>query len=252
MKKNLRQILGLPYSQLEKFNELTKILKKRKQPSKLKYRNWPENWKKIYFKSYPRLTYIKLPLPGKNKADFFQTLKNRQSRRNFCSTPLTQEEISTLLYYSAGLRQTHFFSSNRRFYPSAGARYPLETYLITINSEIPKGIYHYNVRSHILEKFSSFNKLSLDCYFDQSFIKRSGAIIILSAVFKRTVIKYGQRSYRYIFIEAGHLGQNLSLIATSLGLKSCAIGSFFDEEINRLFDIDGVKESSIYCFALGK
>jgi len=65
------------------------------------------------------------------------------------------------------------------------------------------------------------------------------------------VVKYKDRGYRYIFIEAGHLGQNISLVAKNLNLSTCAIGGFIDEELNNLLDIDSQKESVIYIFAVG-
>jgi len=85
----------------------------------------------------------------------------------------------------------------------------------------------------------------------QDLIKNSSLIILISAVFGRTMVKYKERGLRYIFIEAGHLGQNISLVTEKLGLGSCAIGGFLDKEINKLLDIDSQKESVIYIFAIG-
>ena len=64
-------------------------------------------------------------------------------------------------------------------------------------------------------------------------------------------MKYGDRGYRHVLAEAGHLAQNLYLISSALGLSCCAMGGYYDEEINNLLDIDGVGESIVYILAIG-
>ena len=76
--------------------------------------------------------------------------------------------------------------------------------------------------------------------------------IIMTAVFDRSQMKYGERGYRYMLIEAGHVGQNFCLTAEALGLKCSALGGTHDEPIERLLDIDGVTESVMYALAIGK
>jgi len=53
-------------------------------------------------------------------------------------------------------------------------------------------------------------------------------------------------------MDAGHIGQNLYLAATALGLGCCTVGAFFDEEIDRLIGIDGKAEITVYLGAVGK
>jgi SagB-type dehydrogenase family enzyme len=75
--------------------------------------------------------------------------------------------------------------------------------------------------------------------------------IIWSAIFQRSKWKYKQRAYRYIYLDAGHIAQNLALSATTLGLASCQIGAFYDDEINKILKIDGENESAIYLTTIG-
>ena len=89
------------------------------------------------------------------------------------------------------------------------------------------------------------------CFLNQNWVKKSGCIILISAVFKRNTIKYGDRGYRHIMQEAGHLGQNIYLISSALGLGCCAISGFNDEELNNMLDLDGVNEGVIYSFSIG-
>ena len=85
----------------------------------------------------------------------------------------------------------------------------------------------------------------------QDMILKAPMVLAISAVFERTTMKYKERGIRYLFQEAGHLGQNLYLASTALGLKCCALGGFDDDSFNKLLDIDGEIEGVIYVFALG-
>jgi SagB-type dehydrogenase family enzyme len=76
-------------------------------------------------------------------------------------------------------------------------------------------------------------------------------VFIWTAVFQRTKWKYGQRAYRYIYLDAGHIAENLALAAVSLGLGSCQIGALFDEEINQIIGVDGKEESVLYMTVAG-
>ena len=76
--------------------------------------------------------------------------------------------------------------------------------------------------------------------------------LVLSAVFQRTRWRYRERAYRYVLMEAGHIGQNVYLAATSMGLGACAIGAFLDQELDALLGLDGQEEAAIYLLAVGK
>ena len=78
---------------------------------------------------------------------------------------------------------------------------------------------------------------------NQEWAKSSTALIVLSAIFDRTGIKYGDRGYRYCLLEAGHIGQNIYLVANAMGVKCCAIGGFCEFVVNRHLELDGVAES---------
>lgn len=86
----------------------------------------------------------------------------------------------------------------------------------------------------------------------QDWVKKSSAVLIISAIYKRTEIKYGSRGFRYVLLEAGHVGQNIYLIASALKLKCCVIGGYLDKEINALLDLDPDQEIVLYLIALAK
>ena len=118
---------------------------------------------------------------------------------------------------------------------------------------LSQGIYHYNVRKHALEllKEGDFRKEITNAGLWQDMLGEANVTIVLSAVFERTQRKYKDRSLRYIHMEAGHIGQNISLQAVSLGLGSVCVGAFYDEQVNRLIGLDGTTESAIYLQAVG-
>jgi len=76
-------------------------------------------------------------------------------------------------------------------------------------------------------------------------------VFVWSAIFNRSKWKYKQRAYRYVYLDAGHIVENLALSATSIGLGSCQIGAFFDDEVNRVIEVDGADESAIYLSVVG-
>jgi SagB-type dehydrogenase family enzyme len=79
----------------------------------------------------------------------------------------------------------------------------------------------------------------------------ASAVFVWTAVFKRSKWKYKQRAYRYVYLDAGHIAENLALAAVALGLGSCQIGALFDNEVNSLLEIEEKQESVVYMSAVG-
>ncbi|OGG09383.1 hypothetical protein A2154_01175 [Candidatus Gottesmanbacteria bacterium RBG_16_43_7] len=243
-----------PYSISERFHDETKITIKGKTTP---VSAWPEEWKTIYTKGYPRLDKIRLTRdfsPG-IQLSLKRVLTSRRSIREFKNAQLSVKEISTLLYFSGGVKSmvNNDWNSSRRFYPSGGARYPLEIYIVTYrNTQLESGVYHYNVRQHALEVLKRGNYLSeLQKGLDPPWLGDANMAILITAVFGRNFVKYGDRGYRLILAESGHLAQNFSLVATALKLGSCALGGYIDYAVNDLLDLDGVNESVIYAIVVG-
>ncbi len=217
---------------------------------------WPREWKTVYYKAYPGLSSVDLgttPRPG--AADIFNVLSRRASRKKCTGESISAEEISALLRYSCGLRSPGVADSYARMQPSAGARFPIEVYPIVLRDDknMPAGVYHYAVREHRLDVLwkRAFTVEDAGQLFPSS-ASDAAVVFVLTAVFWRTRHKYGERGYRYVLLEAGHIGQNLYLVSEALGLRCCAIGSTKDEALEKLIGIDGVTESVVYALAVGK
>lgn len=221
---------------------------------------WPLEWKTTYYKSYPRLETTKLPLK-EMKGDLFSALYNRSSVWPEKRLPIPTAKLSTLLKYACGTttQLQHTDERLRRSYPSAGARYPIETYILLLPQEkeslLSPGLYHYNIKKHgltlLLKK--EFEDKEIQNLFTNIPIENISAFIILTSVFERTQMKYGARGYRYTLLEAGHISQSLSLLSENLNLTCTVLGgSPIDSTIEKLLDIDGISESFTLALALGE
>ncbi len=248
--KFIKNLLGEPITLHAKFHQKTKIPIRR-----ISALNSTSPDKKIQtnsYKDYPRLEKIFLPPPRDlSRINLQKLLQQRKSTRQYSNRTLDIDTLSTLLKYCAGENNQIDKKNSHRFYPSAGAKYPLELYFISLNSEIDKALYHYNVKQHSLENIGPLKNFSLKNYILEFDIKNPAGLIIVSAVFNRTIEKYGNRGYRHIMQEAGYMGQLIYLLSAALGLGCCAAGGFVDDKFNKLLDLDGSHESVVSVFSIG-
>jgi len=233
----------------DEFQQSTKYTRKRLLGGHLDWAGKPET-----YKEYPSARKIQLPrtLPS-NTLALIETLKKRKSIRSFQPKPLSIADLSFLLWASTGIQRTEK-GYEFRTAPSAGALYPIETYVIANNVEnLDEALYHYNIRTHSLEevKNGDLKEKTAHATLGQKMCASAPVVLVWTAAFKRSKWKYAQRAYRYVYLDAGHIAQNLALSATSIGLGSCQIGAFFDDEINQIVGIDGAEESVLYLTVLG-
>ena len=108
-------------------------------------------------------------------------------------------------------------------------------------------------REHVLELLQrgDFRAAVMQAGLWQDFLGQANVCFVLSAIFQRTRWRYRERTYRYVLLEAGHVGQNLYLAATSMGLGACAVGAFLDDQLNELLELDGEQEAALYVISVG-
>lgn len=207
------------------------------------------------FKDYAHAEKITLaPAPRRDGMSLEDAIARRRSVRDYADGALTLEELTRLLYYSVGINDTRW-GVGLRAAPSAGAQYPIETYVVAhAISGLPSGLYHYNVRDHLLEhvRGGDFRQAIMDSGLGQEFLAKANVVLALTAIFQRTRWRYQERTYRYVLLEAGHIAQNVYLMGTALGLGVCAVGAFWDDAVNRLLEVDGKEEAAIYLLAVGR
>jgi len=155
--------------------------------------------------------------------------------------------LSQMLWAAQGITRV-IRDFGLRTAPSAGALYPVETYLVVHSVEgIEPGVYHYAVETHELDQLQvgDFRAVVARAALDQKIAYRANVVFVWTAVFERSKWKYKQRAYRYLYLDAGHIAQNVALAAVALGLGSCQIAALYDDEANALLGVDGVDESVI-------
>lgn len=247
-------IKAFELSKARKFNNLTNI-KSLKDKRDVPFEEWPQEWKTVFYKAYPRFDQVLLPSPSTRKFNLYKSLVDRESFRDFSARKVSLEDLSDLLYYSIGMKRIFKNdSSENRMYPSAGGRYPLEVYIFALNiKNIDEGVYHYHFKTHSLECVLPGNMYDqIKEEFQPQWVKDSGFLVVMTSIFDRSEMKYKDRAYRHIFTEYGHIGQNFYLIGESLNLGVCSIGGFSDVGLNRILDIDGISESVIGVIAVGE
>jgi SagB-type dehydrogenase family enzyme len=208
------------------------------------------------YKNYPFSRKIKLPpFRQVETTSVDEAIRRRRSIRVFSQKPQPLEQLSYLLWASTGIQRKEGEGDYEfRTAPSAGALYPIETYLIANNvNGLEKAVYHYSIKLHALEELEmgDFSTPIARAALGQKMILSAPTIFVWTAIFKRSKWKYRQRAYRYVYLDAGHIAQNLALAATSIGLGSCQVGAFYDDEVNEIIGVDGEEESAIYLSIVG-
>ncbi|MCJ7553289.1 MAG: SagB/ThcOx family dehydrogenase, partial [Ignavibacteriaceae bacterium] len=195
---------------------------------------------------------IQLPAPNyKSNTSIEEALQKRRSVRDYSNKPLSLSEVSQILWAAQGITDE---TDGLRTAPSAGALYPLEVYLVAANvEELIAGIYKYDPQDHTIKKIAEGDKRAeiSNAALRQNAIEEASALVIITAVYERTSVKYGKRSERYVNMEVGHVGQNIFLQAVSLGLSTVMIGAFGDEALKQVMNLPA-NEFPLAIYPLGK
>ncbi|UCE27441.1 MAG: SagB/ThcOx family dehydrogenase [Candidatus Coatesbacteria bacterium] len=225
------------------------------QPDKMPGHRLVWDKKPALYKDYPDKPIIELEsFEPSRPMTLDETLKQRKSVRDFQQKPITTDQLSYLLWASTGIQRIEQ-GYEFRTAPSAGALYPIETYVIANDvRKVETGLYHYSIRTHQLAELSKgdLRREITATALGQEMCSTAAAVFVWTAVFERCKWKYGQRAYRYIYLDAGHIAENLALAAVSLNLGSCAIGALFDDEVNAILGIDGQAESVVCMAVVGR
>jgi SagB-type dehydrogenase family enzyme len=212
-----------------------------------------------FFKENGGAQSISLPLPGREKDSFFQTLHARRTRRKFSQAPVSLHAVSMLLQMTWGVQgyvdSPYFGPLPLKTSASGGARHPVEAYLLALKvTGLDPGLYHYDPKNHALELISctATPQMARAYCADQPYVAHAAALFIMTGVFARSMWKYRHpRAYRVVLLDAGHLGQTFCLTATRMGLAPFSTAALKDTLIERDLGIDGISESVLYVTGIG-
>jgi len=233
----------------DRFQSETKYIRDKLPAGYLDWRKKPGP-----YKTYPDAPRVKLPEPETaGGMPIWEAAGRRRSVRDFRRTPVSLTDLSQLLWASQGVTKT-MGEYALRSAPSAGALYPIETYLSVQSVQgIEPGIYHYIVREHGLDLLrpGDFREAVAEAALDQPFLAEAAVVFAWTALFARSKWKYKERAYRYVYLDAGHIAQSVALAAVALGLGSCQVAALYDDEVNVILGVDGKEESIVYMTAVG-
>ena len=203
---------------------------------------------------------VDLPEPDPGvavKTEFYQLLKDRESRRQFTDESFSLAELSFLLYTTQGVKEVVGEGyATRRTVPSAGARHPFETYLaVNRVEELTPGLYRYLPLTHqllFLEPSEQLLEPLAKANLGQRFVGQSASVFIWSCIPYRAEWRYQNHAHKNMLIDVGHICQNLYLAAEALGAGTCAIGAYDQGAMDSLLKLDGVDEYVVYLAPVGK
>jgi SagB-type dehydrogenase family enzyme len=220
----------------------------------------PKPFKRV--KRLSSLTLQKTRSLNQNKGTLFDVLENRKSIRDYSDHYVSLKELSHFLYTSARIKKIVKSPEGivtRRPYPSGGARYPLEIYVVNNNVKgIQRGIHFYDPLKHrmvLLNKNQiyqkKFNTFLLDV--QSPLLKRPPDVaFIITAVFARTMWKYRNIGFSLIMSDLGCLYQTMYLVATEMNLAPCPLGKTYEELVRDWLKLNWFEESHVGTFLLGR
>ncbi|MFH1665694.1 MAG: SagB/ThcOx family dehydrogenase [Candidatus Omnitrophota bacterium] len=197
---------------------------------------------------------IKLPAPRTvGEMSLEEAIYGRKSVRDFLAAPLTMEEVGQLLW-AAGGETVDGVTGATRAYPSAGGIYPLDIYLVAGKvTGLEPGIYRYDWKKHAIKMVrQGDHRKDLEAAArGQRMIGEAPVTIVVTAVFDATAGRYGDRGRRlYVPMDAGHLGQNVSLEAYSLRLGTVMVGAFSEDQVLKV--MGNVAGQPVYIMPVGR
>ena len=188
--------------------------------------------------------------------DFKSLVEHRETLRKYADSPLSLAELAFLLWGTQGVKSVTEKPVSKRTVPSAGSRHAFETYLLINRVEgLEPGLYRYLALEHKLAKLvapEDINAVLTEACLNQPHVKNSAVTFLWVAVSLRMTWRYCQRGYRYMYLDAGHVCQNLYLLAESIRCGVCAIAAYDDDLVNQALELDGEEQFAIYIATLGR
>lgn len=190
-------------------------------------------------------------------SNFLDIINTRHSSRVYTQEPMSLLELSYILWTCQGVKQIRGKKyATLRTVPSGGARHGFELYFVCQNVEgLDPGTYHYLPMEHRIEFLNPIDKVSdvlASSLCDQLWALKANVILYFSYIPYRTEWRYGHLAHRIALVDLGHVGENIYLASTSIGLGTCGIGACVTSICDEMFELDGENEFILYSQPIGK
>ncbi|OPF18021.1 SagB-type dehydrogenase domain-containing protein [Microcystis aeruginosa KW] len=214
----------------------------------------PSNWEDKYnFPFCLKVSVTSRPVNwGEDLIDLESTILKRRSTRAYSGASLSLDELRALLHFT--YQPQDYAGQNLDPNPDYFALDLLETFIaVSAVTGLEEGCYYYAPKAQELRqiRFKNFRQELHYLCLGQDLGRDAAAVVFHTADLSKAVAKYGDRVYRYLHADAGHLGQRLNLAAIHLGLGVSGIGGFFDDQVNEVLGIPS-DEAVIYITTLGR
>jgi SagB-type dehydrogenase family enzyme len=209
-------------------------------------------------KTYVGVPSVELP-PFPTSGGLADVLRARRTWRRFGTAGISLQKLSLLCGLTWGVQSWAVSRSVRpqalKTSPSGGARHSIEAYVCARDVEgLPVGIYHYGPDTHALtlvrDGLSSQDVTGFMA--GQRHFSETPLIVFMTSVFARVQWRYWHaRSYRNVYIEAGHLAQTFCLLATELNLAPFCTAALSADAVEPALGVDGIREAVLYSVGAG-
>jgi thiopeptide-type bacteriocin biosynthesis protein len=198
--------------------------------------------------------HVELPKPTDPVGSLVTVLRGRRTGLGEELTgPLTASGLATLLWTAQGM-----LDDGRRPYPSAGAQYSARLRLVALDVDgLAPGCYDVDEERRTLLALgpapSTSDLANTSMWFGEELTDPARVPALLGLYVRLGALRrtYGLRAMRLAFTEAGHLAQNLALVAAATDLSMGVIGGFYDDVAHDVLGLDGVDDCLVYLLPIG-
>jgi SagB-type dehydrogenase family enzyme len=180
------------------------------------------------------------------------TILKRRSTRAYNGANLTLDELKAVLDFT--YQPQHYIDQGLDGSPDYFDLSLIETFIAVSGvNNLEEGCYYFAAGAFELRqiRFKNFRRELHYLCLGQDLGRDAAAVIFHTADLKKAIQRAGDRVYRYLHMDAGHLGQRMNLAATHLGLGVSGIAGFFDDQVNQVLGIP-TDEAVIYITTLGR
>ncbi len=191
------------------------------------------------------------PPPFKHYPDAPRIALAPASAAAAAAAPFGLEALAAVLWHTAGVTDARG-PVKLRASPSSGALFSTELYVAArAVAGLPSGLWHYDAKDHALERLARASPADAALGApSEPVLHGAAAVIIATAVFRRTGHKYRDRSYRYVLADLGHALENLRLAADACGTRADFVNRFDESRAAATLGVNEGEEGVLALVAL--